>query len=260
MAENLLITFGCSWMYGVGCSYQSGMSADEYKSIAWDEHKCNTLSFRGLLSSKFKADNINFSQGASSNARQFRRAKKFFMSDEFKTYQKLYKKIIVLWAITSTARFELFNVPRNEYVNFNFEPDANEIFPFHKQFTMLVYNHDIVVNELLAEMYFFNYFFKSNDIHNVWIDTFNHHNYKPNILTNLLFDDENSRDLLSKLSVQYNMQGQDTAYHMSTWREDSNKIPFLVNNGILNPYSFHPTGQGHIDIANFIEPEIAKFL
>lgn len=260
MKENLLITFGCSWTYGVGAAYESGMLHPEYAKIARDEDKCNELSFRGILSSKFMADNINFAQVGSSNARQFRLAKDFFMSDEFKICQRRYNKIIVLWAITATSRFELFHVPRNEYINFNYEPGKVNVFPFHKEFTMLVYDHDTAVHTLLAEMHFFNCFFKSNNIHNVWVDTFNHHNYQPNRLPNLLFDDEKPRDLLSKLCVKYNMQGPDSRYHASTWRQDSNKLPFLVDHGILNPYSFHPTIQGHIDIANFIEPKIAKLL
>lgn len=260
MKDTLIITFGCSWTFGVGCAYQSGMSSSEYEKIAWDDHKCNELSFRGILSSKFKADNINFAHGGSSNTRQFRLAKQFFMSDKFKVFQTQYKKIIVLWAITSTARCELFSTQKNKYINFKYDQDFSDIFPFQKQFITLVYNHDTAVDELMTEMYFFNYFFKSNNIHNVWVDTFNHHNYKPNMLTNLLFDDESSRDLLSKLSTHYKMQNQDTKYHMSSWMQDSNKIPYLVEHGILNPLSYHPTKQGHIDIANFIEPEIAKFL
>ena len=78
MKKTLLITFGCSWVYGVGVNYEEGMSIDEYKPNAWDEELCEEYSFRGLIKKNLNVDHINFAQGGSSNQRQFRIAKTFF--------------------------------------------------------------------------------------------------------------------------------------------------------------------------------------
>jgi hypothetical protein len=95
--KTLLITFGCSWTYGVGVNYSPGMNLSTFKKTAWDKSLCDKLSFRGILSSNLGLDNINFSHGGASNQRQFRLAKKFFVSAEFAQLKKKYKNIIVLW-------------------------------------------------------------------------------------------------------------------------------------------------------------------
>lgn len=62
------------------------------------------------------------------------------------------------------------------------------------------------------------------------------------------------RDLLSQLAIKHGMTNVDTQYHLSDWEVDSERITFLVKLGILNPYSHHPTKQGHVDIAEMLAP------
>ena len=119
-----LITFGCSWTYGVGAGYKEGMLESEFKNIAWNDEICGELSFRGILSKKYDLHNINFSQGSSSNQRQFRRAMEFFLSSKFEKIQNDYAKIIVLWGITSTARSEYLSLIEENIKNFKFDKDT----------------------------------------------------------------------------------------------------------------------------------------
>ena len=56
------------------------------------------------------------------------------------------------------------------------------------------------------------------------------------------------------------MTDMDDNYHLSSWSVDSNKIPFLVGCGVLNPISNHPTALGHQQIAELLKPELANLL
>ena len=71
----LLITFGCSWTFGIGLNYIAGMSKDEYKQNKVNSNLIQEHSFRAKLSKKYNLTNINFSQGGSSNQLQFRQAR-----------------------------------------------------------------------------------------------------------------------------------------------------------------------------------------
>jgi hypothetical protein len=184
-----LITFGCSWTYGVGVGYKDGMLDAEFREIAWDDKICNKLSFRGVLSKKYNLYNINFSHGGSSNQRQFRLATEFFLSPKFKKIQNDYSKIIVLWGITSTARSEYFSVIDNNLKNFKFDfPDTS----FEKMFVKYAYDHDYEVYRLKLNMIFWNEYFTNNKISNIWVDTFNHHNYKAEFNDPIIKEDYNS--------------------------------------------------------------------
>jgi hypothetical protein len=79
-------------------------------------------------------------------------------------------------------------------------------------------------------------------------------------INNLLFKNENPRDLLSKLAILNGMETFDTTPHKSSWISDTNRVDFLVGRKILNPYSHHPTEYGHQLIAGIIEPEFNKIL
>lgn len=173
--KRLLITLGCSWTYGVGVGYTEGMSAEEYKSLAWNTDLCDQYSFRGLLCQKFGLENKNFSLGGSSNQAQFRRAKVFFSSEEFKKIKKEYDQILVLWGITSTARNELYNLQTNKLENFFY---TTTDWPLGKAILKYTYNHDHEVDLLNTEINHWNMFFDSLGISNLWFDTFNHHDYR----------------------------------------------------------------------------------
>lgn len=250
--KSLLVTFGCSWTFGVGAGYQQGMSNLEYKNIAWDHELSGRLSFRGILSEQLGLDNINFAQGGSSNQKQFRLAKNFFPTAKLHDYSN----VIVLWAITSTARNEIYSVEDNELVNFKYDLSPVKIAKALKKWS---YDHDHEVSQLATEMLFWNDYFQSKNIKNLWIDTFNHHNYlRP--IPGLVGDATCPRDLLSRLAMINGMSNPDNNYHLSSWTEDTNKIPFLVSKGVLNPISNHPTSLGHQQIAQLLQRDVTNLL
>lgn len=260
----LLITFGCSWTYGVGVGYTKGDSVTEYEKIAWNKKICNQFSWRGLLSKKYNLINANFAAGGSSNQKQFRLAKEFFSLKKIEHLKNNFGKILVVWGITSTARNEMWLLESGKLVNF-FYSDQNKsklieyLLKFH-------YDHDYEVQSLKTEIHHWNTFFKSLNIDNLWFDTFNHHNYDlPGLkliqpIDNLLFNHENPRDLLSKLALNNGCQSMDDRYHTSNWNIDSNRVKYLSNCEILNPISYHPTQLGHAQIADMLSPYIETFL
>jgi hypothetical protein len=313
--KNLLITFGCSWTYGVGVNYSAGMSEAEFKDHAWNQSYCDKLSFRAILASKLGLDNINFSQGGSSNQRQFRLAKEFFVLPDFAKFKKKYKNIIVLWGITSTARNEMFDVDRKEMTNFFL--GCREKSPIAKQFTKYSYDHVNEVKQLALEMKFWNLYFEQCGTHNFWFDTFNYHNYTRyymdtnfeshynelagvewpswekflsadmtsvplsivkeiyrvktfgNFLRNhhpkhkevdRLIGKSISRDIASQLALKHGWELKNDNYHHSKWTADSDRIQYLTNIGLLNPWTYHPTKECHQEIAEIFEPYIASVL
>jgi hypothetical protein len=255
MTKTALITFGCSWTFGVGSGYLSQMSESDYRAIAWNDDLCSKLSFRGLLSEKYGFTNINFSAGGSSNQKQFRLCKEFFISAQGRQLCDTYDNVIVLHGITATSRNELYSVSRNKLINFMFNDQCTDLIkPLIENF----YNHDHEVQRLAVEMEFMNIFYKSNNIINFWFDTFNHHDYGWQI--DNLIDVGSPRDLLSNLACLNGMTKLDNQYHHSYWKADSNRVEFLIKKGILNPISKHPTKQGHELIANIISQYLEKVI
>lgn len=292
---DLLITFGCSWTWGVGIFWEPGMTSEEYFDHPVVYKPEGT--FRQLLSKKWNCKNLNFSTGASSNQKQFRYAKHFFASDEFVQLKKEYKNITVLWGITSTSRNEIWDFRNNDLQNLIFTNPGNNQYTFIvKEWTRYFYNHDNEVFALAKDMNFFNTYFKALGIQNYWFDTFNHHDYykdnpalkfqtnnekhqnedrwhklenevlsneiklqslgAPKKIDNMLFDDKEHRDLCSLLCLEYGIKTIDNKYHTSSFSKDSNRIQFLIDKGILNPHSYHPTKLGHQTIADLLHKEI----
>jgi hypothetical protein len=256
----LLVTFGCSWTYGVGVGYEPGMSNSEFTEIERISDICNQYSFRGLLSSKYNLENKNFAHGMASNQRQFRLAKEFFTSSEFDELKNKHSKIIVLHAITSTARNEMFIIEKNNMVSFKYDlklsQPTNEL---SKAILTYSYNHENEVAQLATEMKFWNKFYSLNNISNLWIDTFNHHDY-PGYIDNMLGMDENPRDMLSKLALSADTVKLDNLYHLSSRKQDTNRITTTIKSGLSNPFSTHPTKEGHKRIANIISKSLEPLL
>lgn len=246
--KRALITFGCSWTSGIGVGYRPGMSKEEFQKIAWDKQFTNPLSFRGIISREYGFDNISFAYGGSSNQMQFRLAKEFFVSSQFDELRKNYEDIVVLWTITSTARNEMFSIEKNSLYNFKYdETDTNLVQAIAK----FSYNHDHEVKMLTTEMLFWNDYFKHKGLKNIWLDMFNHHNYSIDI-KNLIGNESNCRDMLSQLCIKNGFKDIDKNYHKSSWHIDSNRVSFLVDCGVLNPISKHPTELGHRQITELI--------
>ena len=255
---DLLITFGCSWTLGIGCGYKPGMSQKEYHKVSHDPKYNDNHSFRSVLSKNLHLTNLNFSLPAASNQQQFRLAKEFFPTMRFDEYRRTYSKIIVLWGITSTARNEMYSNDSNQLLNFQY------VKPLHtdriiKAVGIHSYNHEHEVRTLNNEICFWNDYFANKGITNFWFDSFNHHEYD-NYYHNLINFTGPKRDLLSQLSFLNNFHDIDNKYHQSKWEIDTNRIPPLIDAGILNPISNHPTVQGHLQIAELFKPYIEEVL
>lgn len=177
MTNKLLITFGCSWTYGVGIGFTPGMSESEFLNISHDQHLANQFSFRGLLCKQFNFDNINFSAGASSNQKQFRLAKQYFSSNKFLKDIETYSEVIVLWGITSLYRNELYSNSYDNLVNFRYGKKSTLDKKFIAQYFKHVFDETNELRELSLEILFWDNFFRGYNIKNYWFDTFNHNDY-----------------------------------------------------------------------------------
>ena len=76
-------------------------------------------------------------------------------------------------------------------------------------------------------------------------------------INNLIFKEQHPRDLMSQLVIANHCGTINyDDYHFSHWEIDSPRVKSLVDVGILNPYSHHPTELGHQQIANILSPFI----
>lgn len=263
--RKILLTFGCSWTYGVGVWYTPGMTYDEYDNTRFNQELSKSLadeySFRGLLSKKYDFENINFSEVGSSNLKQFMLLKRFFTSDKFKNLVKENAKIVVLHGITSTARAYFFDNNTQQPTDIMFNTLAtNKDFAI-KNYFMNFYNHDHEVAMLTEEIQFINQWYDAVNIKHLWFDTFNSHNYTTNLDNFVNGEHEyNVRDLLSSMAILNGMKDMDKKYHQSTWRADTNRAEFLIKTGHLNPLSIHPTKMGHQLIADLIGKDLEKII
>lgn len=251
MSKKLLITFGCSWTFGVGVGYQPGMSQAQYDALAWDHAICDRLSFRGILTQLTNSANKNFSRGGSSNQRQFYEAKKYFGGSEFANDQKMYQEIVVLHGITSTSRNFLWSSIDEQFIDIKY----NEKNPLSLTMAKYAYDHNIEVQSLATEMQFWNQFYQAHGVRNFWFDTFNHHSYRTKV-PNLLGADSVPRDLMSWLCQSHGKTISYDTYHQSMWQMDCARAEYLTQAGWLNPYTFHPTAQAHQRLADFFYQQI----
>lgn len=258
--KKILVTFGCSWTKGIGAGYEQGMTSSQFKQVVFDHTFGEEHSFRTLLSKKYDLENINFSQGGSSNQLQFIMLKQFFTSDRFKNLVNENAKIIVLHGITSTARSCFFDNATQKMKNVMFnDPSKDE--PAIKNYVMNFYNHEYEVARLTEEMQFINQWYKAMGIKNLWFDTFNSHSYTSSI-DNLIGQEgkANERDMMSMMAISAGITNMDNDYHLSGWQVDTNRAEFLVKTKHLNPYSIHPTKLGHQILADIIGNDLEKII
>lgn len=249
MNKKLLITFGCSWTSGFGVGHRPDMSIKQFLEIAEDKQYCDQLSYRQILAKKFGYENKNFAHGKSSNQKQFFLAKKYFSSLEHKEDLATYSSIVVIHAITSTARNYVYSSVLGQMFNIIYNDMLHS--PLTKCLLQM-YNHDNEIDLLTTEMSFWNEFYKSKNIKNYWIDTYNHHKYTAPI-DNLMAENLPHRDLLSLLALKNGLpEINNTLYHQALWKNESSQVNFLINKGILNPISKHPTVAGHQQIADIL--------
>jgi len=244
-SKTLMVTFGCSWTYGVGIHYTDGMTELEFVSDAWDDDLSDSMSFRGLLSNEFDVVNLNFAEGGSSNQRQFRE----FFTNPYVIENIITKyKLIVIWAVTSIYRNELWSNSSEKYENFRYT-DIN-LSNFEKNLFKESHDTDAEVKKLSEEIIIWNGFFESIGIKNLWVDTFNTHNY----ITN--FDNIVIPDLMTQMTNN----AESSMYHYSNWENDDSRIDDLITKKLLNPISFHPTKMGHEKIAEILKPHIKSLM
>lgn len=172
MNKNLLVTFGCSWTYGVGIDYKHGMLKKDYLKVNQNTDTANSKSFRGIIANDLQFDNRNFSKGASSNTAQFRKAELYFTSQEFLNHQ--YDRVVVLWGITSLSRTELFSIQNNSMLDvFYNKNDTN----YGKTYLREHYDTNNELRLLSNQINHWNHYFELLGVENYWFDTFNHHDY-----------------------------------------------------------------------------------
>ena len=261
-----LVSFGCSWTFGVGLAWEPGFTQEEYQVSKKNMDMADKYSFRGILATEFGLEHKNFSVGGSSNQRQFRHAEQF----NFKEGD------IVLWGITSTARNEIWYDHKNRYKGYflNHAATCNEN-PvvgrdksidgnLCKMIKMTVndwYSHKEEVRRLFYKIRHYNDYFKCKGIKVLWYDTLNHHNYQE-VPDNMLYGNEEYRDLLSRLARLNGFNKLDDKYHFSWSRgfNDCGRINYLIKKELVTPYSGHPTKEGHIQIADMMRPFVQECL
>tara|TARA_B100000902_G_scaffold167160_1_gene161936 strand:- start:1017 stop:1859 length:843 start_codon:yes stop_codon:yes gene_type:complete len=276
-----LVTFGCSWTFGIGVGYEDGMTEKQYRDVRKDVATGDKYSFRGLLANEFDLENVNFSRGGSSNQRQFREA------DEF----EFQEGDVVLWGITSTARSEVWHSRKNVYKSFFYnhaatcDENASEKFfdrtvdknasvfkevkgPMDGDLCRLTkimvkhfYSHNEEVRRLYHKIKHWNDYFQMKGVKVLWFDTLNHHKYEKNP-NSMLYSDQNYRDLLSRLSRNNGFNNLADKYHFS-WSKgfnDCGRINYLIKKELVTPYSGHPTKEGHIQIADMMRPFVQECL
>lgn len=253
--KTALVTFGCSWTYGVGVCYEPGMSKEDLKENAWNEEYCDKFSFRGILSEKYDFCNLNFSAGGSSNQMQFRKVKELFGIDSINNLFDTYKSIIVLHGLTSTSRNEMYVSHLNKLENFMYTEGSVHAKIMSRHF----YDHDYEVKSLDREMNFFDAFYSFAGIKHFWFDTFNTHNYQ-RVSDHMIGKTNPGRDLLTTMAKMVGLDSPDNQYHRADWAMDTNRIEILEKNGFINPHTKHPTKDGHRMIAEIFDQYIKQVI
>jgi len=255
--KNLLISFGCSWTYGMGANYISGMTKKDFENVFENEYQIEPLIFRKIISNKLDRVHINFSDIGSSNQRQFRLAREFFLTKDQEWFDQ--HDVIVLWGLTSLYRNEFYSTKIKDYYSLFLtypqrcilrSTDNEEQRSFSKILLQRYFKEEVELKKLSEDMTLFNNFFEYKKITNYWFNTFNPHTY-PHKFHNLLFE---GNDLLSILINDYTTNDK---YHISDWDDTDLKITKAKEHKLVNPFSGHPTRVGHKIIADRILQHIS---
>ncbi len=268
MSKRLFIFFGCSWTWGRFINWEQHDIADPRDMPAEAEAEQSSLfSYRSLITKHFDADQLNFSEGGSSNDRQFRKASEYFLGVKNDSDgplatldQRQHDEIVVLWFITSTARKELYNDHHKRYDNFfltSGAPRRGHNFSIAKDLVKQGYYCDSEeLKKLSTQMILWNSWFKQNNIKNVWIDTFNHNDWKTPVDNQVKFD-SGFTDLMTNMYVNVGNKAPTVIEkHHSLWDTDEERSLVLKSMGYLNSVSLHPTVKGHKLISDLLIPKL----
>ena len=125
MNKTLLITFGCSWVYGVGVNRKESMDESQYKKHAWGESICNEYSFRGLISKNLKSNNIKFLWYDLFNHHNYKKSFEIFVGkspliiDNFLHYDKNPRDLLSLILENNKLFVKDFSYHRSDWVSDN---------------------------------------------------------------------------------------------------------------------------------------------
>lgn len=267
--NSILITFGCSWTFGIGAGYEDGMDQDFYeKNIRHNSELNWEYSWRKIVSEYFNVKNLNFSAGGSSNQRQFKEARNFFISEEWNDILKVYDNIIILWGITSTTRNYMYcrdlRLYKDLYLNLEGLKDKNLFknlgFNFYEDKLAIAlakwsYDEEIEIENLEQDIIFFNKFLSQYpNVKNFWFDTFNHHSYTKKI-ENFIDYDLKNRDLLSYLLRRYLKENNLTDLNIKYWEV----FEYAKKFGVLNPFSFHPKKESYKKISEYFISKLKPY-
>jgi len=258
--KDLLITFGCSWTFGQGSAYKEGMSNEEYDKIYLDPDLCWENGWRKYVVDHFDFEHLNYGIGGSSNDKQFRLAKQFFVSNKFKELYQQGRKIYVLWGTTSVNRYDfwvkdewkyehifLTNVKDEDVHPDQFGEDSSAIDHIAHCLNKYSYNEPARVKELEFEFLHWNQYFKLLGIKNFWYDTFSSFNYsvKP---SNFFGANEIRRDLLSVLVDNHRKTTK--LGKLPTFFADD--FRYACRHNLLNPYTYHPKNDGYKQLGEYM--------
>lgn len=176
-------------------------------------------------------------------------------ADVFEVFKTDERPKYVLWFITSTARTEFFDTIKRNYINeFYIDPSH----PVTKSLAVNCYDHTNEVEKLAQQMSLWNAYFASQGIKNVWIDTFNHHDY-PIKIKNYIKLNDTASDIMSNMCINLGYDGfKNSEFHTSNHRADDTRSKFLAEKNMLNNKTFHPTIKGHELIAEILVPKIEQ--
>jgi hypothetical protein len=161
----------------------------------------------------------------------------------------------VFWFITSTARIEFFDASKQNHVNEFLTYPRHEV---GKTLAVNCYDHKQELEKLAYQMTLWNAYFETQGIKNIWIDTFNHHEYPINIKNYIKLGSQ-AADIMSSMCTKLGYHDfENSEYHYSVHEADDTRAKFLVDQGVLNAQTLHPTVAGHRLIADILIPKIQQ--
>ena len=247
-----IITLGCSWTFGEGSGYTEGMTQEEYELIQHDPDICWENGWRKNLVEHFGFTHTNLGEYGSGNDRQFRLAKRFFLSKTFQRIIQNNQQLIVLWGTTSLNRYDVWLNKEQAYTKLllsNVEEDLirfgteQDIFAYAiKKYS---YNETARLQELETNIMHWNQFFQLLGIKNYWYDTLGSYDYR--IRPKNFFDIElKNRSLVSVIAREHK---KITKTKLLMPMDD---FLYCVENGVINDYSLHPKKPYYKAISNYL--------
>tara|TARA_B100002019_G_scaffold221706_1_gene194573 strand:- start:4871 stop:5704 length:834 start_codon:yes stop_codon:yes gene_type:complete len=249
-----LLTLGCSWVKGVGSQYDSDNPSDKksYQKYCQGDDTWK-YAFRTILAQKYGLQNVNIACAGASNSNQSRSLKKYL-------HKNTLDDTIVMWGVTSIYRMELFFNHIDRYWCFqptqeNYKNVYGPNWCGPKEFFRQHFKERDAKRTLADDVYVWQQYFDALGVPQIWFDTLNVNHYIGGLYKefNKLPYDCN-QDLLSQLAYKTGWNPKDDKYHFSDWEADCDRIEHLKREKVVNPHSFHPTRQGHQQIAEILDP------